>query len=158
MWVGKLIRPLAYILKFIYVGLCSHIICVETTFGLCWIILILFYCECVSLYDSGGNAKTLKFVVIVPHVLYLDLDVQLSILVLTNIKVVGAAKDYTGRERAFDTQRRLLVIEAKLRLCCKAWKMIVDSSVEYNALRTPLYAHIAKSLDSYASTLILHVT
>ena len=71
-----------------------------------------------------------------PHVLHLDLDVQLSVLV-PNL-VVGAAKDYTSRERAFDTKRRLLVI-GKLRLCCKAWKGIVDSSVEYNALR--LAAH-----------------
>jgi hypothetical protein len=52
--------------------------------------------------------------------------------------VVGATKDYTGRERAFDTKRRLLVI-GKLRLCCKVWKMIVDRNVEYNALR--LAAH-----------------
>lgn len=71
-----------------------------------------------------------------PHVLHLDLDVQLSVLV-PNL-VVGAAKDFTSRERAFDTKRRLLVI-GKLRLCCKAWKGIVDSSVEYNALR--LAAH-----------------
>ena len=71
-----------------------------------------------------------------PHVLHLDLDVQLSVLV-PNL-VVGAAKDHTSRERAFDTKRRLLLI-GKLRLCCKAWKLIVDSSVEYNALR--LAAH-----------------
>jgi hypothetical protein len=51
---------------------------------------------------------------------------------------VDAAKDYSCRERAFDTKRCLLVI-GKLRLCYKAWKMIVDSSVEYNALR--LAAH-----------------
>jgi hypothetical protein len=117
MWVGKLIRPLAYILKFICVGLYSHIICVEATFGLCWIILILFYCDSVSLCDSRGNAKTRKFVVIVPHVLHLDLDVQLFVLV-PNL-VLGAAKDYNGREKAFETKSRLLVID-KLRLCCKA--------------------------------------
>ena len=92
--------------------------------------------ECVSLCDSSGNAKMRKFHVMVPHVLHLDLDVQLSVLV-PNI-VVGAAKDYTGRERAFDTKRRLLVI-GKLRLCCKTWKIIVDSTVEYNTLR--LAAH-----------------
>ena len=83
-----------------------------------------------------GNAKTRRFVVIVPHVLELDLDVQLSVLV-PNL-VVGATKDYTSREKAFDTKRRLLLI-GKLRLCCKAWKNIVDSSVEYHALR--LAAH-----------------
>jgi hypothetical protein len=66
-----------------------------------------------------------------PLVLDLDLDVQLSVLV-PNL-VVGAAKDYTGRERALDTKRRLLVI-GKLRLCCKAWKTILDKSVEYIAL------------------------
>ena len=70
--------------------------------------MILFYCECVFLCDSLGNARTRKFHVIVPHVLHLDLDVQLSVLV-PNFVVV-AAKDYTGREKAFDTKRRLLVI------------------------------------------------
>ena len=53
------------------------------------------------------------FHVIVPHVLHLDLHVEMSILV-PNL-VVGAAKDYTSREWAFDTKRRLLVI-GKLRL------------------------------------------
>jgi hypothetical protein len=43
--------------------------------------LILFFSECVFLCDSGGNAKTRRFHVIVPHVLHLDVDVQLSILV-----------------------------------------------------------------------------
>ena len=65
------------------------------------------------------------------HVLHLDVVVQLSVLV-PNL-VLGAAKDYNGRERAFETKRCLLVI-GKLRLCCKAWKRIVDGSVEYNAL------------------------
>ena len=66
----------------------------------------------------------------------MDPDVELSVLV-PNL-VVGATKDFTGRERAFDTKRRLLVI-GKLRLCYKAWRMIVDKIVEYNALR--LAAH-----------------
>jgi hypothetical protein len=133
-WIGKLIWP--YILKFIFVGLCSHIICVLATFGLCWIILILLYSHCVSLCDSGDNAKTRRFVIIVPHVLQLDLDVQLSVMV-PNL-VLGARKDLIGRERAFETKRRLVLI-SKLRLCCKVWKNIVDSTVEYNALR--LAAH-----------------
>ena len=81
--------------------------------------LIFVYSECFCLCDSGGNAKTRKFRVIVPHVLHLDVDVQLSVLV-PNL-VVGAAKDYNGRERAFETKRRLLVI-SKLRVCCKVWK------------------------------------
>jgi hypothetical protein len=136
-WVGKFLEPLAYILKLIFVGLCSHIICVQATFELCWLILILVYSGCVFQCDSGGNAKTRRFVVIVPHVLQLDLDVQLSILV-PNL-VLGAAKYLIGRERAFETKRRLVLI-GKLRLCCKAWKMIVDSTVEYNALR--LAAHV----------------
>jgi hypothetical protein len=72
----------------------------------------------------------------VPHVLQLDLNVQLSVLV-PNL-VLGAAKDLIGRERAFETKRRLVLI-GKLRLCCKAWKRIVDSMVEYNVLR--LAAH-----------------
>ena len=135
-WVDKLLGPLAYILKLISVGLCSHIICVQATFELCWLILILLYFGCVFQCDSGDSAKTRRFVVIVPHVLQLDLDVQLSVLV-PNL-VVGAAEDYTSREKAFDTKRGLLVI-GKLWLCCKAWKNIVDSRVEYNALR--LAAH-----------------
>ena len=85
---------------------------------------------------SGGNAKTRRFVLDVPHVLELDPDVQLSVLV-PNL-VLGAAKDLIGRERAFETKRRLVLI-GKLRICCKAWKSIVDSTVEYNALR--LAAH-----------------
>jgi hypothetical protein len=85
---------------------------------------------------SGGNAKTRRFVLDVPHVLELDPDVQLSVLV-PNL-VLGAAKDLIGRERAFETKRRLVLI-GKLRICCKAWKNIVDSTVEYNALR--LAAH-----------------
>ena len=94
--------------------------------------LINFKYECVTLCDSSGNAKTRKFHVIVPHVLHLDLHVELSVLV-PNL-VLGAAKDFIGRERAFETKRRLVLI-GKLRLCCKAWKMIMDSTVEYNALR-----------------------
>ena len=71
-----------------------------------------------------------------PHVLHLDLHVELSVLV-PNL-VLGAAKDFIGRERAIETKRRLVLI-GKLRLCCKEWKRIVDSTVEYNALR--LAAH-----------------
>jgi hypothetical protein len=52
--------------------------------------------------------------------------------------VLGAAKDLIGRERAFETKRRLVLI-GKLRICCKAWNHIVDSTVKYNALR--LAAH-----------------
>ena len=51
---------------------------------------------------------------------------------------MGAAKDYTSREKALDTKRRLLLI-GKLRLCCIGWKNIVDNSVEYNALRLAAY-------------------
>ena len=43
-WIGQLIGPLAYILKFIFVEICSHIICVQTTFDLCKIILIVSPC------------------------------------------------------------------------------------------------------------------
>jgi hypothetical protein len=62
--------------------------------------------------------------------------VQLSVLVPT--LVLGVAKDLIGWERAFEIKRRLVLI-GKLKLCCKAWKRIVDSTVEYNALR--LAAH-----------------
>ena len=86
--------------------------------------------------DLGGNAKTRRFVLDVPHVLQLDVEMQLCVLV-PNL-VVGARKDYTSREKAVDTKRRLLLI-GKLRLCCKAWKNIVDRTVEFNALR--LAAH-----------------
>jgi hypothetical protein len=72
------------------------------------------------------------FHVMEPLVLYLDLDVQLSVLV-PNL-LVGAANDYKGWETILDTKCRLLLI-GKLWLCCKAWKTIVDRSVEYNPLR-----------------------
>jgi hypothetical protein len=85
---------------------------------------------------SGDNAKTRRFVLDVPHVLELDLDVQLSVLV-PNL-VLGAAKDLIGWERAFETKRHLVLI-GKLRICCKAWKSIVDSTVECNALRLAVH-------------------
>ena len=56
---------------------------------------------------------------------------QLSILV-PNL-MLGAAKDLIGREGAFETRRRLVLI-GKLRLYCKAWKKIMNSTVEYNAI------------------------
>jgi hypothetical protein len=46
---------------------------------------------------------------------------------------VGAASVDMGRKTVLDTQRRLSLIH-DLRLCCKAWKTIVDKYVEYNAL------------------------
>ena len=67
-----------------------------------------------------------------PLVLYLDLDIQLFILV-SNL-LVGTTKDDVGAESTLDLKRRLMVVR-KLRLCCKAWKTIVDKSAEYNALR-----------------------
>jgi hypothetical protein len=135
-WVVKFLGPLAYILKLISFGLCSLTICVQSTFELCWLILISLNSGCVFQCVSGGNAKTRRFVLDVPHVLELDPDVQLSVLV-PNL-VLGAAKDLIGRERAFETKRHLVLI-GKLWICCKAWKSIVDSTVEYNALR--LAAH-----------------
>ena len=73
-----------------------------------------------------------------PLVLYLDLDVHLSVLV-PNL-LVGAAKEDMGVESALDTKLRLLLIH-NLRLCCKAWKSIVGKSAEYNALRVAQYEH-----------------
>jgi hypothetical protein len=121
-WMGKFFGPLAYILKLISVGLCCHTICVQATFELCWLILISLNYGYVFQCVSGGNAKTRRFVLDVPHVLKLDLDVQLSVLV-PNL-VLGAAKYLIGRERAFETKCRLVLI-GKLRICCKAWKSTV---------------------------------
>ena len=74
-----------------------------------------------------------RFVLDVPHVLQLDVDMQLSVLV-PNL-VLGAAKNLIGREGAFETRRRLILI-GKFMLCCKVWKRLVDSTLEYNALRS----------------------
>ena len=57
-----------------------------------------------------------RFVLDVPHVLQLNVDMQLSVLVLN--LVLGAAKDLIGREGAFKTRRRLVLI-GKFMLCCK---------------------------------------
>jgi hypothetical protein len=48
--------------------------------------------------------------------------------------LVDAANVDTGRLTVLDTQRRLMLIH-DLRLCCKAWKTIMDKNMEYNALR-----------------------
>ena len=48
--------------------------------------------DCISLCDLGGNAKTRKFDVIVPHILQPDVDVQLSVVVYN--LVLGAAKEF----------------------------------------------------------------
>ena len=63
---------------------------------------------------------------------------QLSVLV-PNL-VLDAAKNFIGRERAFKTKHCLVLI-GNLRLCCKAWKMIVDSTVEYNVLLLAAHEH-----------------
>jgi hypothetical protein len=73
-----------------------------------------------------------------PLVLYLDLDVQLKIFV-PNL-LVGDAKVDMGPHTALDTQLCLLLIHS-LRLSYKAWKTIVDKSVEYNALRLAQYEY-----------------
>ena len=66
-----------------------------------------------------------------PLVLNLDKDVQLTVFV-PNL-LVGATKVDMDVETGVDTHLRLLVIHS-LRLSCKAWKTIVDKSVEFNAL------------------------
>jgi hypothetical protein len=71
-----------------------------------------------------------------PCVLYLDLDVQLTIFV-PNL-LVGATKVDMDAETALDIQLRLLLIHS-LRLSCKAWKTIVDKSAKCNALRLAQY-------------------
>ena len=75
------------------------------SFDLLHQILILFYYECVSLCDSSGNARARAFHVIMPHVLHLDLDVQFSVLI-PNL-VVGAAKDFTGGEKAWKVMENM---------------------------------------------------
>ena len=67
-----------------------------------------------------------------PLILYLDLDMQLLVLV-PNLLVRAANVDM-GQDTILDSQRRLSLIH-DLRLCCKAWKIVVDKSVEYNAFR-----------------------
>ena len=86
---------------------------------------------CAYLFVYIGWTSVYLYVM-APLALYLDEDVQLKVLV-PNL-LVGAANVNTGRETVLDTQRRLSLIH-NLRLCCKAWKMIVNKSVEYNALR-----------------------
>ena len=135
LWIDKLISPLAYILKIIFVELYSHIIYVQSTFGLCCIILVLLYYVCVSLCDYWNNAKTNKFVVIVPRI---AAQRRCAIVRTGSQLSVGCRKRFDWREKAFETKRRLVLI-GKLRICCKAWKRIVDSTVAYNALR--LAAH-----------------
>ena len=85
MWLGKSLSSLT--LEFL------------TSFTNFWFV---FNYECVTLCDSSGNAKTHKFHVIVPYVLHLDLHVELFVLV-PNL-VLGAAKNFIGRERAFETK------------------------------------------------------
>jgi len=70
-----------------------------------------------------------------PLVLYPNLYVQLKVFV-PNL-LVTAVKVNMGVETALDTQLRLLLslLLHSLRLSCKAWKTIVDKSVEYNDLR-----------------------
>jgi hypothetical protein len=63
-WVDEFLGSLAYIFKFIFVGLWSHIICVQATFELCWLILILLFSGCVfqgvtrKLADSSWMCHT----------------------------------------------------------------------------------------------------
>ena len=87
---------------------------------------------------TSGWGRSRETHIMEPLVLYLGLDVQLSILV-PNL-LMGTTKDDVGAESALDTKRRLLLIR-KLRLCCKAWKTIVDKSAEYNALRLAHYEY-----------------
>ena len=73
-----------------------------------------------------------------PFVLYLDLDIQSSVSV-PNL-LVGAANVDMGAETALDTKLCLSLIH-NLKLCCKAWKTIVDKNVKYNALRLAQYEY-----------------
>ena len=73
-----------------------------------------------------------------PLALYLDLDLQL--IVLAPNLLVGATNVDMGAETALDIKVCLLLIH-NLRPSCKAWKMIVDKNVEYNALRLAQYEY-----------------
>ena len=88
---------------------------------------------------ASGCGRSRESPVMEPVVLYMDLDVQLSVLV-PNL-LVGAANVDMGRDTVLDTQRRLSLIY-DLRLCCKAWKTVVDKSVEYNALRLAQHEYV----------------
>lgn len=68
--------------------------------------------------------------------LELDEDVQLEVLVPNML--VGASKVDLGAESATDTLLRLQAMQ-NMRLSCKAWKVVVDNSTEYNALRLAEY-------------------
>ena len=87
---------------------------------------------------ASGWGRSRASHVMEPLVLYLDLHVQLFVLV--PILLVGAAKDDVGAVSTLDTRRHLMLIR-KLRLCCKAWKTIVDKNAEHNALRLAQYEY-----------------
>ena len=70
------------------------------------------------------------------QVLYLDEQVQLEVLV-PNIWVGAANVDNCG-EISRISMLRLRTMH-NLRLVCKAWKLVVDKSAEYNALRLAEY-------------------
>ena len=86
---------------------------------------------------ASGWGRSSTFHVMESLVLYLDLDAQ---PVLVPNLLVGAAKDDVGVVLTLDIKRRLMLIR-KLRLCCKAYKTIVDKSAEYNALRLAQYEY-----------------
>ena len=92
---------------------------------------------CAYLFVYIGWTSVYLYVM-APLALYLDEDVQLKVLV-PNL-LVGAANVDMGAETALDTQLRFLLIHS-LRLSCKSWKMIVDKSAEYNALRLAQYEY-----------------
>ena len=81
--------------------------------------------------SASGWRRSRQPHMVEPLVLYLNLDVQLTVLV-SNL-LVGAANVNMDAETASDTQLRLLLVH-NMRLSCKAWKTIVDKNVEYNAL------------------------
>ncbi len=69
-------------------------------------------------------------------VLYLNEQVHLEVLV-PNFLLGAANVDLYGASSRI-TQLRLQTIH-NLRLVCKAWKLVVDKSIEYNALRLAKY-------------------
>ena len=76
--------------------------------------------------ECPGQAYTMEALV-----LDLDENAQLEVLVLNLL--VGASKVNLGAETAAGTLLRLQAMH-KMRLSCKTWKVVVDKSIEYNAL------------------------
>jgi hypothetical protein len=73
--------------------------------------------------------------------LQLDLDEEVQVEVLVPNMLVRASTVDLGAESPTTTLLRLHAMH-NMRLSCKAWKVVVDKSTEYNALRLAEYARV----------------